>query len=208
MTQQPLTLTVIPGAWRLFIARKADKAFARFAERVWQRDDYTCQFCGFQASQFQEVINLDHNYLNNKLSNLTTACCFCTQCFFIEAVGRGDYGGGNLIFLPEFSQTDLNGLCHVLFCAIANATDYRSDAQNIYRNLKLRSKLVEDKLGEGMSNPALVGQALLNISTPGQAAEPPPWLEKLRLLPARAKFNKQIEAWASSALEELSREKE
>ncbi len=202
---QPLNLSVIPGSFRLFVGRKADKAFTKFQEQVLARDDFSCQFCGFQARQFQEVVNLDKNYNNNRLANIATACCFCSQCFFLEAVGRGDYGGGTLIYLPEISQADLNGLCHVLFCAIANATDYRMDAQNVYRNLKLRSKIVEDKLGEGMSNPALVGQALLNTWDPQQPL--PAWLDSLRLLPARAKFTQQIETWAAAALDELSAEK-
>ncbi len=202
---QTLQLGVIPGAWRMFIARKRDKAFSKFSERVWLRDNYTCQFCGFQARQFQEVVNRDRNFRNNKLSNLVTACCFCTQCFFLEQVGQGDYGGGTLIYLPEINQSNLNGLCHVLFCAIANATDYRTDAQNIYRNLKLRSKIVEDKLGEAMSNPGILGQTIVNsMSSP--KAETPEWLGYLRLLPARAKFSKQIEAWAAAALEEMSTE--
>lgn len=199
----PLELGAIPGAWRLFIARKSDEQFAKFSQRVWERDDYTCQFCGFQARDFQEVVNLDRNYHNNKLSNMVTACCFCAQCFFLDSVGKGDYGGGTLIYLPEISQPDLNGLCHVLFCAIANATDYRMDAQNIYRVLKMRSKIVEQKLGEGMSNPALVGQALIQQTLNPQDTAPPPWLTELRLLPARARFTEQIEVWAAAALEEL-----
>jgi len=203
MNLSELQLSVTPGGWRLFISRKMDKGFAKFCERVWQRDNYTCQFCGFQAKQFQEVINIDRNYHNNKLSNMKTACCFCTQCLFLEAVGQGDYGGGTLIYLPEISQADLNGLCHVLFCAIANATDYRSDAQNVYRNLKLRSKIVEDKLGEAMSNPGLIGQMLLNVR-PDPKEPMPIWLQTLRLLPARAKFTKQIETWAAAALDEMA----
>lgn len=200
---RPLTLSVIPGAWRLFVARKADKSFAKFSQKIFERDNHTCQFCGFQAKQYQEIVNIDQNYRNNKLSNMITACCFCTQCFFLEAVGKGDYGGGNLIYLPEISQPDLNGLCHVLFCAIANATHYRSDSQNIYRTLKLRSKIVDEKLGEGISNPSLVGQVLLNNADPEQLKNLT-WLEPLRLLPARARFNTQIETWAAAALEELS----
>ena len=199
-----LTLHSIPAAWRLFLARKADEKFQKFSQRVLERDIYTCQFCGFQARRYQEVINLDMNYQNNKLSNLVTACCFCTQCFFLDAIGKGDYGGGTLIYMPEISQASLNGLCHVLFCAIANATDYRMDAQNIYRTLKMRSKIAEQKLGEGMSNPSLVGLALVQASPDLKTTPRPPWLESLRLLPARSKFSKQIEAWAKDAVEEMS----
>ena len=88
---------------------------------------------------------------------MATSCCFCTQCLFLEAVGKNDYGGGTVIYLPEITQVELNGLCHVLFCAIANATNYRADAQTIYRSFKLRAQPVEEQIGEGMSNPNIAG---------------------------------------------------
>jgi intracellular multiplication protein IcmJ len=199
-----LSLLARPGNWRLFAARKADPAFLKFSERVFLRDNYTCQFCGFQAQQYQEVINLDRNFYNTKLSNMATSCCFCTQCFFIEAVGRSDYGGGRLIYLPEISQADLNGLCHVLFCAIANASSYRNDAQNIYRNLKFRSQLIEQELGEGMSSPRMLGQILIESNLKVIKKVDQQIFTHLRLLPSRTKFTEQIEAWANAALDELS----
>ena len=198
-----ITLTTSEGKWRLFVARKADESFQRFSERIWGRDSYTCQFCGFQAKQYQEVVNLDGDYRNNKLINMVTACVFCTQCFFIESVGKNDYGGGLLIYLPELSQTDLNGLCHVLFCAIANATSYHSDAQSVYRSLKLRSKIVEEKLGEGMNSPALVGRMLIDAQIKNRSKVGEDLLKDLRLLPSRTTFSKQIETWAHAALEEM-----
>lgn len=199
-----IALTTSTGNWRLFAARKTDAGFQGFCDRVWERDAYTCQFCGFQAKQYQEIVNLDGDYRNNKISNMVTACVFCTQCFFLESVGKNDYGGGNLIYFPELSQTDLNGLCHVLFCAIANATNYHSDAQSVYRSLKLRTKIVEEKLGEGMSNPSLVGQMLIDAQIKDRKKLSEDLLKDLRLLPSRTKFNKQIETWAQAALEEMS----
>lgn len=204
MPYHDLTLVAKPGNWRLFAARKADPAFLKFTERVQTRDNYTCQFCGFQARQFQEVVNLDRNFYNTKLSNMVTCCCFCAQCFFLEAVGRSDYGGGRLIYLPEVTQADLNGLCHVLFCAIANASSYRADAQNIYRNLKFRSQVVEQELGDGMSSPRMLGQVLIETEVKAMDRVDTEIFTKLRLLPSRTKFNVQIEAWAEAALEELS----
>lgn len=204
MAYHDLTLVARPGNWRLFSSRRADPAFLKFSERVFLRDNYICQFCGFQARQYQEVVNLDRNFHNNKLSNMVTACCFCTQCYFLEAVGRSDYGGGRLIYLPEIAQADLNGLCHVLFCAISNASSYRSDAQNIYRNLKFRSQMVEQELGEGMSNPRLFGQVLIETSVNAIDKVEHQILTKIRLLPSRTKFSQQIETWAEAALEELS----
>ncbi|MBS0359411.1 MAG: type IVB secretion system protein IcmJDotN [Proteobacteria bacterium] len=201
----PLRLIAKPGNWNLYMARRADSAFRVFQEKVFSRDEYTCQFCGFQANQYQEVVNLDNNYRNNKFSNLVTACCFCAQCFFIESVGVGEYGGGTLVYLPEISQSDVNSFCHVLFCAMTNDTGYKNSAQSIYRSLKFRAQIVEEKFGEGSSNPSAFGQLLIDSDFP-EIKEDHPLLSGLRLLPSRAKFKKQIEHWASAALGELSSE--
>lgn len=197
-----LQLTATPGSWRLYSARKADQRFKAFEAKVLQRDKYTCQFCGFQARYFQDIVNLDKNYNNNKLPNLVTACCFCAQCFFIESVGVGGYGGGNLIYLPELTQAELNSLCHVLFCAITNDTGYKSTAQNIYRSFKYRTQAVEEKFGEGTSDPAIFGQLMIDSVVRDDLARE--LFHNIRLLPSRAKFRKQIERWAASALEEMT----
>lgn len=200
---EQLRLIASPGSWRLYSARKADERFKAYEQKVLQRDRFICQFCGFQAKQYQDVVNLDGNYANNKLSNLVTACCFCSQCFFVESVGVGGYGGGTLIYLPELSLTELNSLCHVLFCAITNDTGYKNSAQTIYRSFKFRSQTVEEKFGEGTSDPAIFGQLIIDsgIST---SDIPEQLFKNVRLLPSRAKFRRQIESWAASALEELT----
>lgn len=196
-----LKLVASAGAWRLYSARKADERFKAFELKVFQRDKYTCQFCGFQAKLFQDIANIDGNYTNNRLTNMVTACCFCSQCFFIESVGVGGYGGGTLIYLPELQQTELNSLCHVLFCAITNDTGYKTSAQNIYRSFKFRSQIVEEKFGEGTSDPAIFGQLIIDSGSNADVSEK--LLKNIRLLPSRAKFRRQIEQWAASALEEI-----
>lgn len=198
----PLNLVAKAGNWRLFTLRKADPVFAKFKKNVFDRDSYTCQFCGFQATDFQEIVNLDQNYTNNKFSNMVTACCFCAQCFFLESVGVGDYGGGTLIYLPEISQADLNSLCHVLFCAIANDTGYKATAQSIYRNFKFRSQVLEKKFSEGVSQPSVFGQLIVDSGL--NEVEMEDLLKDVRLLPSRGKFRKQIDHWAALALNALA----
>lgn len=200
----PIKLIADPEAWRLFSVRKADPAFKSFSDRILKRDEYICRFCGFQAKKYQEVVNLDNNYHNNNLSNLVTACCFCAQCFFLEVVGKDDYGGGVLVYISEITQSDLNGFCHVLFCAMNNASGYRIDAQNIYRGLKLRLQIVEKRLGEGMSDPALFGRVLIDIPDKDRERILEEVLPHLRLLPSYSKFVKQVGDWSKEALEELS----
>lgn len=200
-----LQLAVNLSGWRVFVRRKADKAFQPIEKRVFERDAYTCQYCGFQAREFQEIVNIDGNYLNNKLSNMITACCFCSQCLFLESVGLDEMGGGQLIYLPEISQGDLNSFCHVLFCAMENNTGYQDSAQSIYRSLKFRSQIIENKLGSGTSNPNVVGQMVIEYQQqhPDQKVD---LLKDMRLLPSQNKFKVQLEAWAASALKELEAE--
>jgi intracellular multiplication protein IcmJ len=201
----PLALSVTPGAWRIFAKRKADPAFLKFAEKIFKRDNYTCQFCGFQAQDYQEIINLDRNYSNNKTTNLVTACCFCAQCFFLESVSVGRYGGGTLVYLPEIDQANVNSFCHVLFCAVANDTGYKNSAQAIYRNLKFRAQLIEDEFGEGCSNPAVYGELYLDV-VGNDTSVLERMLKNVRLLPSRGGFKTQVDHWAATALKELATE--
>ena len=201
---QPLTLSISPGNWRLFNARRSDPGFEKFTEKVLARDDYSCQFCGFQAKQFQEVVNLDGDYLNNRLDNLATACSFCAQCFFLEAIGKSDFGGGILIYLPEMTQGELNALCHVLFTSMVTGNASASEAKNIYRGLKLRAQHVEKQLGEGMSNPAVYGHLLIDAKHENKDAINADLMSKVRVLPNMARFTHQIETWTLDGLKALT----
>jgi len=189
--------------WRLYIRRRSDKAFEPLAKKIYERDHYTCQYCGFQAHEYQEIVNLDGNYLNNKSDNMVTACCFCTQVLFVQAVGLDEMGGGQVIYLPEINQADLNSFCHVLFVAMGNTTGFQEGAQTIYRSLRFRSQIIENKFGQGTSNPAVFGQLLIEYHD-GQPKES---LERVtqdvRLLPSYTKFKTQLDAWAQAALKEL-----
>jgi intracellular multiplication protein IcmJ len=207
MTMRDLELAANLSGWRLFTRRKEDKAFLPVAKRIFERDAYTCQYCGFQAKEYQEVVNADGNYLNNKSGNMITACCFCSQCLFLQAVGFDEMGGGQLIYLPEMSQGDLNSFCHVLFCAMGNSTGYQDSATSIYRSLKFRSQLIENKFGSGTSNPANMGQIIIEYQARA-STKATDILKEVRLLPSNTKFRVQLDAWAAAALKELGAEEE
>ena len=200
-----LSLHAMPGRWRVFAARKINKAFQGVAKKVLMRDNYTCRFCGFQAQDYQDIINLDFNYQNNRGSNLATACCFCSQCFFLESVGLDGISGGQLIYLPEISQVELNSFCHVIFCAMGSGDTYHDSAQAIYRSLRLRSQVVEKELGAGSSNPSAFGQILIETKNKYPQANFD-FIKKLRLLPSYSKFSVQLQAWTNAALAELAQE--
>jgi intracellular multiplication protein IcmJ len=202
---QELQLAVNLSGWRIFIRRRSDKAFLPVANKVLNRDQYTCQFCSFQAREYQEIVNRDGDYTNNKVSNLMTACCFCSQCLFIESLSLDEMGGGQLVYLPEMGQAELNSFCHVLFCAMGNGTGYQESAQSIYRSFKFRSQIIENKYGSGTSNPSVLGQLILEHQIKNPEVDNN-ILKDIRLLPSYTKFKVQLDAWAAAALEELAAE--
>src|SRR5436190_5560249 len=190
----PIKLNVNPHGWRLFMQRKLNRRFEEFSQKIWQRDEFACQFCGLQSKKHQEVINLDQNYRNNKFANLVTACSLCTQCFFLESVES--YGGGVLIYLPEISQNQLNGFCHLLFTAMNTESKYKETAQNAYRNLKLRAEILEDEWGSQLQEPSIFGQ--LVIESENKALLNKKIFSTIRLLPSRAGFRYQSIDWSRS----------
>lgn len=204
MVFHEIELAANDGNWRLFMVRKADKAFLTFQEKIFDRDHYTCQYCGFRSKNYMEVVNLDGNYANNKKNNLVTACPFCTQCFFLESVGKGGNSGGSLIILPEITQGELNAFCHTLFIALFNQTTFTAQAKNLYRSLRLRSQQVEKHLGEGLSNPALYGQLLIDTSTEAAQKIKHELSPTLRLLPDITQFGHPLDVWSQEGLTCLS----
>jgi len=204
MSTNDLKLTASADSWRLFMLRKGDPSFLNVQQSIWERDHYSCQFCGFMAYQHLEIINWNGNYANNSRDNLLTACPFCAQCFFLESVGQGDFGGGTMIYLPEMSQAELCALAHTMFSAMAMGLSYAGDMKNTYRNFKLRSQYVEKELGEGVSNPALYGRLLVDARIEHYSRVAEAFAAKLRLLPTASRFTVQIEAWAADGMQQFN----
>lgn len=197
----PLTLSVSHSNWRLFMVRKHDQRFLTFQQKVFARDQYRCQFCGFAAKQWMDVVNRDGNFHRNPLDNLVTACCLCTQCFFMESVGRDEFGGGVLIACPDMTQAELNALCHVLFTAMVSGGRLATQARTVYRGLRLRAQQVEKMLGEGLSQPALLGRLLVDHSG-AEAADFQQQLQQgLRLLPDLQRFAQPVKDWIAESLQ-------
>lgn len=194
-----LTLKVGGAAWRHYSERLLDSSFEKFSQSVFQRDQHSCVFCSFSAAVGMCVINLDHNYNNNKMSNLATACPFCQQCLFLEAIDKLQSGGGTLVYLPEVSQAQLNAMCHVFYASIINGSTHAKVADHYIQSLKLRATLVEKHFGKGMSVPSFMGQLLVDTPVSGMDDKQTKLLENVRLLPALDKFEKEIMMWAQNA---------
>lgn len=198
-----LELNASLSSWFQFESRKSDAGFKSTHQKVLTRDLNTCQYCGFQSSIAMDVVNADLNMSNQNFDNLITACPLCSQCHFLEHVGESDSGGGLLIYMPEIPQSVLNGHCHVLFCALTSTSALYSEAQEMYRQLKSRSHIIEDYFGEGMSNPSVMGRAILDSHVKNTREKGLRLLQNVRLLPSRSGFKNLIEQWSVQVTQNL-----
>lgn len=106
-------LPVMPGVDRLGTGQILPKdALQKLRPVVQSRDDFTCRFCAFRASKYQEIQCLDETPTENP-DRWVTACIFCHQCFRLDAAA--DMQSAALIWLPEISQPDLNNLCRAIY---------------------------------------------------------------------------------------------
>jgi intracellular multiplication protein IcmJ len=83
--------------------------------KVFERDQHTCTFCGFQAQKYQDIRFIDNNSANTRLDNMQTACMYCAQCFDLEKTAS--MKSGVLIWLPEISQADLSHIARAIYVA-------------------------------------------------------------------------------------------
>lgn len=80
------------AGWRRddWMAADADAEFKLVRQKVLERDEHTCRFCGFRAPKWQEVHHLDDNHHNNDPDNLVTACMFCHMVHHLGLAGENN----------------------------------------------------------------------------------------------------------------------
>lgn len=96
-------------------SRAASEVKAEIKARIFERDDHTCQCCGFKSQKYQDVLLKNGIATDQRLDNMITACIFCHQCFNLDQVY--DMRSGVLIWLPEIDQTALHHMARAIFVA-------------------------------------------------------------------------------------------
>jgi len=84
-------------------------------QKIFERDNHSCQYCGFTAKKYQEIYHLNHDTGDHREKNLVTACIFCHQCFQLEKVS--DMRSGVLLWLPEIEQRELHHIARSIYVA-------------------------------------------------------------------------------------------
>ena len=114
-------------------------------QKILERDNHTCQSCGFQSTKYQEVHHVNHNKADEREANLATTCIFCHQCFNLENVSI--MRSGVLIWLPEIEQWRLNHIARSIYVARISQGPIADAARKTLDILMNRREEVKSRLG-------------------------------------------------------------
>lgn len=201
----PIRLTAKRGNWSRFKSRREHKSFQALEQKVFARDANRCRYCGFESDRYQVVVNINNDYASGQSveHNLATACVFCAQCMFLDAIGIENSWGGYLIYLPELSQADLNNFCRVLFASmLRNDAPYKGKLQTTYLSFQDRTSVINSVFGTNSSDPYSFGQAIIDCGLTEEQLRHP-LMMNVRLLPERKFFTQEIFYWKASVFDKI-----
>lgn len=171
------------------------KVMLKVRDKVLQRDDYTCQGCGWKSLQFQEIHHRNHDHSNFKESNLETLCPLCHQVFHPASASVS--GGGYMIWLPEMSQEELNRLLIGVFVVLKTGTSHPlfQIAKSVWGILETKKVFLENHIGK--SDPGVYGQLLLRFS-PDDYDNRKQTMGAIKMLANPTRFETEIEFWRTT----------
>jgi len=165
----------------------ADPAFQTARQRTFDRDHYSCRYCGFTAKKYQEIHFLSGNYKDLSDQNLVTACAFCHQCLNLDRAGA--MNSGTLIFAPEIDQVALNHLAQAIYVA-RRTQGPMADAARMAMNALL-SRKDETTRRIGTDSPRLLAAVMRELLEPGAYKRRTVVLDGIRLMPLDKRLIKE-----------------
>jgi intracellular multiplication protein IcmJ len=179
-------------------------------EQVWKRDAYKCYYCDFVSNKHQEIHHLNDDHDDNSLDNLVTICPLCHQSFHLDIASNTS--GGEIIWLPEFSQQELNYICRATFMAIEEAEQaemkgeevpgYAKIARMFEQALKERTLPVNQHFNNGASDPTIFANALINMSEEVYNKRES-LIKPFKLLHFKSRFPIQIKYWRTNTFKDI-----
>ena len=94
---------------------------------------------------------------------MATVCPLCHQVFHLSSASITE--GGEIIWLPEMTQEDLNRLCIAIFIAEKSGNKkWEGPAKRLFNALNSRAEFVNNSLSDKASDPGVFAETLLNLS--------------------------------------------
>ena len=156
-------------------------------QKVFEKDDYSCCYCGFKSSKYQDVAFVDGDRSNLHIDNLLTACIYCEQCFDLEKVSK--MRSGVLVWLPEIEQADLHHIARAIYVSRISQGGMAETAKSALEKIMNRRKEAEARLYT--DDPYLLSIVMKDFLGPKQYAVRDKKLEGIRLFPLDRRIIKE-----------------
>ncbi len=127
---------------------------ADLRNRIFERDNHTCRYCGFLSRKYQEIHALNGDDWNEK--NLVTACIFCQQCFALDDVSV--MRSGVLLWLPEIEQHELHNIARAIYVARISQGPIADAARKALDSLMTRREEAKKRIST--DNPYILATVL------------------------------------------------
>src|SRR3982751_2627928 len=170
-------------------SRPKESLSAELRQKIYERDDYTCQACGFRSMKYQDVHMLNGVQTDLAPNNLTTTCIFCHQCFRLNQVS--EMRSGVLVWLPEISQTDLHHIARAIYVARISQGPVAEAARKALDVLMQRREEVRKRLGT--DDPFILATVLKDYISDKAYKEREAKLEGIRLFPLDRRIIKEAD---------------
>jgi len=185
-------LRITPGISALsdagrILSGEVHKPSEELRQKVLERDDNTCRYCGFQARKYQEINHIGKSDKSTGVDDYATACTFCYQCFHIERVDRMQSGA--VIWLPEIGQAALHHLCRAIYVARISQGPMADAARDAMEALLARKEEAKNRLGT--DSPRILSTVLQDFLEMAEYKDRAAKLKCFRILPLDRRIIKE-----------------
>lgn len=179
MALLPISLGIVRNAGNAVSSDKAAQGLADARQKVLERDNQTCAFCGFHSKKYQEVHFLNGNTEDLRLDNMTTACIFCQQCFDLEKTSQ--MNSGVLIWMPELQQHELSHIARAIYVARISQGTMADAARSALETIMARRE--DAKMRISTDDPFILSHVMRDFLGPKHYAQRSEKLDGIRLFP-------------------------
>ncbi|MGH1375018.1 MAG: type IVB secretion system protein IcmJDotN [Alphaproteobacteria bacterium] len=158
-------------------------------QKIFMRDNDTCQCCGFQSKKYQEILFLNGDASDFSDSNMTTTCIFCNQCFNMNKVSS--MRSGVLLWLPEIKQSDLHHIARAVYVARISQGPIADAARKSLDSLMQRREAVRARIGT--DDPYILATVLKDYLTDAHYAARNKKIDGVRLFPLDRRIIKEAD---------------
>jgi len=184
------TMHIKAGNWRRYYQRTQSANYQAVKDMVCNSFDQKCAYCGY-ASDKNNLVNKNFDYHDNSKNNIVPACTLCTPCVVMDGFGQDPAFGGVIVFIPEFTQIQINHLVRALYASSEKNATYHSRLNEIFLSFEERKEYVEKIFGKNSFQIEYFAQGLLDIFIDSKKLQHPIF-KNLRFLPDKAKLKNEI----------------